>query len=231
MHSERFIIGQYGGYNENKQQRDFRKGFYGVEMCLMKSEDDIKALKELSVTENFKLGIHFPLRANQWIARDPLYLSQNVNILNDSYAFMEKEFEYANQYGAEYILTHYPKPVIIKQDRKFLWKFERKEEYCFDTEYSFTEFELKSCRFFEWISAKGTAYGFAPVLEFDGVNKYITDTDLLDKLLAKYPNIKLCLDIGRIHLQDTTEPSFCGYEFVKRFAKYTELVHLWNAQV
>lgn len=46
-----------------------------------------------------------------------------------------------------------------------------------------------------------------------------------------YPNVKLCLDIGRMHLQDRIDDGFSGYEFVERFAKHAELVHLWNVQV
>ncbi len=41
----------------------------------------------------------------------------------------------------------------------------------------------------------------------------------------------MCLDIGRIHLQDRIDPNFDGIKFVKKYAEYTELVHLWNVKV
>ena len=42
-----------------------------------------------------------------------------------------------------------------------------------------------------------THYSFTLVLEFDAVNKYIHESDLVEYLSEKYPHIRLCLDIGR----------------------------------
>jgi hypothetical protein len=39
-----FIIGQYGHFNDEKFKKDYRKGIYGIEACLLNSEDDIDSL-------------------------------------------------------------------------------------------------------------------------------------------------------------------------------------------
>lgn len=72
---------------------------------------------------------------------------------------------------------------------------------------------------------------FTPVLELDALNRYIYDTDILEMLLERYPRIRLCLDIGRLHIQDKIDSNFDSYKFTKRFAKYAEVIHLWNVKV
>lgn len=228
----RFMIGQFNKYNEEKQQRDFRSDFFGVEVCQMESEDDIDRIKAIAITDDFELGIHFPLRSGQWRLRDPQYLSKHAEVKEASYDYMAREFEYAMKISPYYILIHYPKPVIIDDNVDWSkWRFADASEYYYESEYDFELFEVNSESYFHWLSDKGKEHNFIPILELDAVNKYIYNTDLLERLLDKYPNIKLCLDIGRIHLQDMIDDNFSGYAFVERFAKYAELVHLWNVQV
>jgi hypothetical protein len=229
---KRLMIGQFNKYNEDKQKRDFRSDFFGVEVCQMESEEDIEIIDWISKKDVFKLGIHFPLRTGQWRLRDPQYLSENVDVIDESFDYMEREFKYSMKIKPYYILIHYPKPVIIDDNVDWSrWRFADETEYYYESRFDFDLFEEKSEIFFQWLSDKGKEYNFIPILELDAVNKYIYNTDLLDRLLVKYPNIKLCLDIGRIHLQDMIDESFSGYVFVERFAKYAELVHLWNVQV
>ncbi len=229
---KRFLIGQHNRYNEDKQKRDFRGDFFGVEVCQMESEKDIDTLLTVSREEGFGLGIHFPLRAHQWRLRDPQYLSKLVNTKDESFEYMDKEFKYSTKVDPHYILIHYPKPVIIDDNVDWSnWRFADDTEYYYESDYEFALFEERSEHFFSWLSAKGKEYDFIPILELDAVNKYIYDTDLLERLLDRYPDVKLCLDIGRIHLQDRIDDGFGGYEFVERFAKHAELVHLWNVQV
>lgn len=68
-------------------------------------------------------------------------------------------------------------------------------------------------------------------MELDGLNKYVYKTNLLESLLEEYSNIKLCLDFGRIHLQECIDYSFSGLDIIKKFGKYTFLVHLWNSRI
>ena len=63
------------------------------------------------------------------------------------------------------------------------------------------------------------------------MNSYIYDTDLLETLLKKYPRVKLCLDIGRLHLQDKLDKNFNSFEITRKLAKYAEVIHLWNVKV
>ena len=66
-----FMIGMYEKYDYKKFDRDFRKGFYGVEACLFENENDIENLSNEAQKNGFKFGIHFPLRAGISKLRDP----------------------------------------------------------------------------------------------------------------------------------------------------------------
>lgn len=226
------MIGQFERFNEEKQKRDFRDCFFGIEATQLGLEEDIAKIKLLSECEGFKIGIHFPLRANIWRHRDPQYLSKDGKVREKSYNYMENEFKYASKVKPHYILIHYPKPVILDDRVNWTnWKFYDKTEYYYESTFSQKFFKEKSEKFFSWLSKKGKEFNFMPVLELDAVNKYIYDTKYLETLLEKYKNIKLCLDIGRIHMQDMIDKNFNGYEMVERFAKYAEVIHLWNVNL
>ena len=49
--------------------------------------------------------------------------------------------------------------------------------------------------------------------------------------MDEYSNIKLCLDFGRLHIQDCIDDNFIGRKIIRKFGRYTHLVHLWNAKV
>jgi sugar phosphate isomerase/epimerase len=53
----------------------------------------------------------------------------------------------------------------------------------------------------------------------------------VEQLLENYPRIKLCLDTGRLHLQDRIDPHFNATEVILKYAGYAGLVHLANSRI
>lgn len=228
---ERFMIGQFGRFDYNKHTRDFKPSFFGVEACLLE-EEDIKKLIDNANREEFNIGIHFPLRTKGWRLRDPQFLSKDDDTRESSYKYMENEINFLKEVKPKYILLHYPKPVLLDKSVDWTnWRFANDTEYYFEDSYSYENFSAKSEELFKWLSDISIENDFIPVLELDALNKYIYTTDLLKTLLDKYPRIKICLDIGRLHLQDKLDKNFNSFEFASRFAKYAEVVHLWNIKV
>jgi len=130
-----FMIGMHWKYDYKKFDRDFRKGFYGVEACLFENENDIENLSNEAQKNGFKIGVHFPLRAGISKLRDPQFLSLNENIRINAYKNIEEELEYIKlkQIKPQYILFHYPKPVILKENFDMNnWRFSDKSEYTFE---------------------------------------------------------------------------------------------------
>ncbi|MDF2671947.1 MAG: hypothetical protein K0R09_212 [Clostridiales bacterium] len=229
---KRFMIGQFNKFDVNRQNRDFRDYFFGIEVNQLESISELEILKDNIREGNLNIGIHFPLLKNQWRSRDPQYLSKDETTYIESIDYMEKEFVKAKELNPDYILLHYPKPVILDDRVDWSsWRFFDDTEYYYESEISYQFFEEKSRNFFKILSEAGKKYNFTPVLELDGLNKYVYETNLLEGLLNEYPNIKLCLDFGRIHLQDCIDDNFRGLDIVRKFGRYTYLVHLWNSSI
>lgn len=118
-----FLIGMYGQFDENKYNRDFRDGFWGVEACMFSDKVQAKVLADKSKKDGFKFGVHFPLTSRNRKVRDPLFLSPDKDERDEAIEDFEDEAKYVSELGAEYILAHFPKPFIM--DRKLDWKIWR----------------------------------------------------------------------------------------------------------
>ncbi|CAG7642355.1 sugar phosphate isomerase/epimerase family protein [Paenibacillus allorhizosphaerae] len=227
----RFLIGQHGRFDERKYKRDFKPGFYGIEACLLENEEHTARLIEESTGRGFQVGIHFPLRAGRSKLRDALFLSPDDAVRQQAYDYVTNELDYMAKVKPSYILFHYPKPVVLddRVDWKH-WRFADASEFVYESAYRLEECKEKSEALFEWLSDRGREYGFTPVLEFDALNRYVYATDMLEELLLRYPDIRLCLDTGRLFLQHKLDPYFDAAQVIRRYAVYADLIHLSNTQ-
>jgi hypothetical protein len=228
----RFIIGQYGGFDYKKYQRDFQKGFYGIEACLFRNEHDIANLVQEAEREGFHIGVHFPLRAGISRLRDAQFLSKDRTVRGHAYDLIQQELDYLAAIKPSYILFHYPKPVILDERVDWSkWRFADRSEYEYETLYSFQDFKEASEMLFAWLSQKGREYRFTPILEFDALNPYIYDDDFLERLLENYRDIRLCLDTARLYLQDRLDPFFDAKSAIQKYARFADTIHLSNVQI
>jgi sugar phosphate isomerase/epimerase len=229
---KRFLIGQYGAYDGRKTERDFREHFYGMEACLFEKEEDVALLANLSREQDFRVGIHYPMRAGRSSMRDALLVAQDTGVRAEAWDNIRQELEFLRMLKPEYVLFHYPKPVILDDRLDWrMWRFTDEREYAWESQYPIEEFAEKSEELFCWLSGLAEEFEFTPVLEFDGVTRYIYDTEILEGLLERYPAVRLCLDTARIHLQERMDPGFNGRRFIRRFARYAKLLHLSNLKV
>lgn len=230
---KRFLIGMPGKFDNKKFQRDFRSDFFGIEACMFNCEEDIKFLLEKADERNFKFGVHFPLHKNIFKhCRDPLFLSLDKKLSEESYSAFEEEIKYCKTISAEYLLVHFPKPVLIdtKLDWKF-WRFANNLEWMDEEFYPYEKFKSRLEDMFKRLSELSYKYSVQIVLEHDAVSKYIYNTDLLETLLKKYSSLKICLDTGRLHLYEIVNPEFNSKEFTRKMAPYAYIVHLWNTNI
>lgn len=137
-----FLIGQYGIYDFDKFNRDFKKEFFGTEACLLGSETDIDHLIAESEKHNFKIGIHFPLRAGVHKYRDPLFMSNNEIFRCDAFESICSELNYIREKNIKinHIVFHYPKPVILNEEYNWSnWRFTNCKEFIYESEYTYDE--------------------------------------------------------------------------------------------
>lgn len=225
----RFLIGMYGGFDEHKYKRDFRPGFFGVEACLFQEDQDVDKLVRKAREEGFDFGVHYPLIRKDTPYRDPFLLSLDEEERGRAWEQFESEAAYAAGKGAAYILTHFPKPVLVNRsvDLRF-WRFAGYKEWMFADEYPYGQLKDNLYALFVKLSDIAVKYGIQVVLENDAMATALTKGDLLTDLLARHDKVKVCLDIGRLHLQEKLDTAFQAMEFAEKTAPYTYLVHLWN---
>lgn len=229
-----FMIGMVNSYDINRYENEFRDYFWGMEICMLSNDVEVAKLKNHSLCHNIKYGIHFPLLECNVAIRDVLLLDLNDSIRNDAYNQIENQLKYIkeNNLKPTYILFHYPKPVILSDDFDLTnWRFADKKEYIFESNYPKDKLIQYTEELFKWLTKKGYEYNFIPVIEFDGLNRYICKDDFLERLLDKYPNIKVCLDTARLHFQHMVESRFDEFDILKRFSKYAYVIHLSTVQV
>lgn len=231
---ENFMIGHYGVFSSEKQERDFKKNFWGVEACLLQNEEEVEKLMETKKKNDFHIGIHFPLRSGVWSHRDPQYLSLNADTYKASYDYMNKELDYAIKIFPSYVLIHYPKPVVLDPRvdwHGWGWRFSHPTEFICASDFDKESFLKKSRNFFHWFSHAAKKYDFEPIIELDAIPPYLYEQNLLSVLLEEYPMIKVCADIGRLHLQDKIDCNFDPFAFLKSIKRHVTQVHLWNIKV
>ncbi|MTI49243.1 sugar phosphate isomerase/epimerase family protein [Sporosalibacterium faouarense] len=230
MHN--FLIGMHGGFDYEKFNRDFKEGFFGIEACMFPNEKEVGVLVEEAKKHKFKMGIHFSLFQGSYRLRDPLFLSLDSNEVEKSYKAFKSELKYASEIGADYILVHFPKPVLLDKDINWdNWRFGHKDEYIYEDEYPYNLFKKNIEYMFYRLSELSKNYGVRIVLEHDAISKYLYKTELLTELLDQYNNLKICLDIARLHLLESIDKDFDRKKFVNQMAPYTYLVHLSNVKI
>ncbi|MCZ8514530.1 sugar phosphate isomerase/epimerase [Paenibacillus filicis] len=228
----KFMIGQYDRFDEKTYARDFRKGFQGVEACLFERDADIRRLVEEARNRDFRIGIHFPLRAGRSSLRDALFLAQDEDTRRGALRLIEEELEFLRPVRPAYVLFHYPKPVLLDDRVDWSrWRFADASEYVNESLYPQEVFLERSEQLFKWLTERSEAYRFTPVLEFDALNRYVYDSNAVPALLKKYHRIKLCLDTGRLYLQERLDPSFDARQVIRTYAPYAAVVHLWNVKI
>ena len=150
-----FMIGQFNRFDYEKFERDFRDEFYGIEACLMQNEKEIENLISESIKNDFNIGVHFPLHAGISKLRDPQFTSLDENVRLEAFSTIENELKAIQKVKPEYVLFHYPKPVILDSSVDWSnWRFADKSEYIFEEEYSYQELKKKSEYLFNWLSLK-----------------------------------------------------------------------------
>jgi len=227
-----YFIGMHLNFDHDKYKRDFNHDIVGIEFCNFENSTDIEEMIKIAKRDKFKTGIHFPLDKSSYKYRDPLLLSLDENERKLAFKAVEKEIKYAAMIGAEYLLVHFPKPMILNENLE--WEkcyFTYENEIIWENDYPYEVFEINCDKAFKELSDLSNKYKIQIVLEIEMLNKYLYKGDLLKRLLEKYSDIKLCLDSARIHVLSQIDRAFDYRGFIKEMAKYTYLLHLSNIKV
>ncbi len=227
-----YFIGMHCRFDDIKYKRDYTSRISGIEFCNFNDQKEIQRMLEIAKKDNFKIGVHFPLKKSSYKYRDPLLLSLDKDEVLEAFKAVENEIKYASEIGAEYLLLHFPKPMVI--DERLNWekcKVSHKDETIGEEEYEFEEFKNQCQYTFKKLSELSKKYKIQIVLEIEMLNRYLYQGKLLKDLLEEYSDLKLCLDSARIHVLSNIDYNFDYKTFIKEMAKYTYLLHISNIKV
>lgn len=228
-----YLIGMHNYIDFKKFQRDYNSSeFTGIEFCNFASSEEIQEIVEFTKQNNIKIGIHFPLNRNCYKYRDPLLLSLDEVERKVALESLLAEIKVAKKIKAEYILIHFPKPMIL--DKNLNWhkcNFSIVDQPINEEEYPFHLFKKNAFELLNHLTQLSSDSGVQIVLELELLNKYLYEGEFFKELLDQFSNIKICLDSARLNVQSKIDPSFNCMKFVKQMAPYTYLVHLSNIKV
>ncbi|WMM23949.1 helix-turn-helix domain-containing protein [Tissierella sp. MB52-C2] len=187
-----------------------------IEFCNFDEQEEIQRMLRIAREDNFKIGIHFPLNKSSYKYRDPLLLSLDKDEVMEAFEAVENEVKYASEIGAEYLLVHFPKSMVV--DEELNWrkcKFSHEGETIGEKAYGFREFKNQCNYIFRGLSELSKKYKIQIVLEIEMLNKYLYQGKLLKDLLEEYSDLKLCLDSARLHVLANIDSKFDYRNFIK----------------
>ena len=139
---------------------------------------------------------------------------------------IREEARLAAEFGADYLLYHYPFPPILASefDAK-VWGqpvFEHYESADLDPD----QLREASVRLFEQLCSIQKEYKQRIVLEYD----FFGDSgDLFVEMFRSYPEIGLVVDVQRTAVHRRVYPEFDVYKWLDEVAPFVYLVHYSNA--
>ncbi|NLC68409.1 MAG: hypothetical protein GX754_06415 [Clostridiaceae bacterium] len=134
--NEQFLIGMYGKFDDFKYKRDLRPGFWGVEACMFPDEHEVDRLVSRTIEDGFNLGVHYPLIKKDTPYREPFLIALNAGEREKAWEYFKNEASFASGKGDVYILTHFPKPVLVNRSLNLnYWRLARDKEWMFIDEY------------------------------------------------------------------------------------------------
>ncbi|MBN4063082.1 MAG: hypothetical protein COA82_07905 [Alkaliphilus sp.] len=226
-----YYIGMHNEFDKSKFERDIIGKISGIELCNFKNISEVRAVKKLADQKNLKLGIHFPLLRSSYKYRDPMVTSVEKYEYEEAFQALEMELKFAKQIEAEYLLIHFPKPMVL--DPRLNWSMLK-----FGTHDAVYENELTSIEFIttcesamDRLEKMSEIAGIPIVLEIEIINKWLYEKEWFVNLLDKYKNISICLDSARLHIQGVIDDNFDISQFVSRLSSYTKNLHIANIQV
>jgi len=164
--------------------------------------------------------------------RDPLLIALSADEREKAWENFENEVLFASNKGAAYILTHLPKPVLVNRSMDLsFWRFAGDKEWMFADEYPLEELTENLNIMFRKLSDMSNRYSIQIFLENDAMSDVLIESKLLIDLLRKNSKVKMCLDIGRLHLQEKIDPLFNAIEFVEKITPFTGHINLWNTSL
>jgi sugar phosphate isomerase/epimerase len=185
----RMQIGMWNNFDPAFWQAYGSESIKGIEISQYKSQEDLSALLAYSQSKGLTFGIHAPIFSNRWYPKviSPVRFEREAGMEQ-----IREEARLAAEFGADYLLYHYPFPPILSAecDSNF-WpqpEFEHYESAKMDPD----QLRVTSIRLFEQLCSIQKEYKQRIVLEYDFFGDF---GDLFVEMFQSYPEVGLVVDV------------------------------------
>jgi sugar phosphate isomerase/epimerase len=176
--------------------------------------DDLPALKRSILLHNIAMSIHSPLVKPQWYP-DPPTWTFLCDVDEDNrqltLRMVEGTMELAEEFGAEYVVVHFPAPSTVDTTGFSPAKLR--------------EIALDSCERLAELSQK---HNIPIHVEGFGPSPFLDPTFLIE-VITQFPVLRYCWDSAHMYISAQRD-GFDYYEFAERLAPYLGSIHLWNTR-
>ncbi|MEW6524754.1 MAG: hypothetical protein AB1445_14630 [Bacillota bacterium] len=225
----RFMVGVYGTFCPHQLENVLRPYFAGLEVSWLSSTQQAGAAAAYAAQRGLTLGIHFPL-VRTTSGRHPRLTSPDPGERDAALAAVGVALREATGLGASYLVVHFPKPALLKGGLDWSdWRFTQEDEA---TSAEGVRWEAQAglaSQVFSGLDRMSQATGIRVVVEHDILHPEYYRR-LLPWVLAAYPGVGFCVDTGRLHLLEVTDPGFSATEFLVQVKKHVTNVHLWTVR-
>ena len=175
--------------------------------------DDIPELRRLIKKHSLSWSIHAPLTQIDWYPQPPTW-SFLCDVDKDNRELTMKmislTMEHAGEYGAEYVVVHFPSPASDDSD---------------ESDGKLEAIAWRSC---EWLAELSFKRNVPIHVEGVGQSRLI-NAGFLKAILKEYTPLRYCFDTAHANLAAIYN-GFDIYEFQKELIPYLGSVHLWNTR-
>ena len=194
----------------------------GIEISQYKNKEELSALLAFCQSKGLMFGIHAPIFSNRLY---PKVISPERAEWEAGMEQIREEARLAADFGADYLLYHYPYPPILasEHDSNFRGKpeFDHNESAKIDPD----QLRETSIRLFEKLCSIQKEYNQRIVLEYD----FFGDSgELFVEMFRSYPEIGLVVDVRRTEVHRRAFPKFDLYKWLDEVAPFVYLVHYSN---
>lgn len=226
MNRRRMQIGMWGGFDASAWERYAMPGINGLELCQLNGERELQEASFFCREQGIAFGIHAPaLRNDAYVL--PKLTSSDEEERAAALRHMEEQLALAKEFGAEYVLAHFPYPAHLPAKRwepvaRLLPTPDVYETHPPQEERLFADI---GNRVFDSLSELQRRYEQRIVLEYDFFGDY---ENIFISLFAEYNEIEAVLDTQRLDVHAKAFPGFDPYRFIDGIAPYAYLVHHSN---
>jgi len=175
---------------------------------------DVPLLKDMASRYDLVTSIHTPLVRPEWYPDPPTWtflcdVDEELRQLN--LLMVEQTMEMAEDFGAEYVVVHFPSPISPKAAGVSL---EKQRHIAWDSANRLAELSQRH-------KLPVHVEGFGPSPFYN--------TEFLTEVLGQLSVLRYCFDTGHTFIAAQRD-GFDYYEFGRAMAPYLGSIHLWNTR-